>query len=395
MDLNVSPDLNALICYAIVILLGLITAGGQVSNRLVNLPSKWVMVNTWLLLFAYWLLPVGLFWLLDRASAIHDTSLFAAVLIGVGYQQILAGNVATIRPTGDISKFWQPFSAWADHVADKVRNRIARNDALFIEKFFSDVIKNEQKQDDLEKLALAYSTHAPELQKALEAVQAQASVLGADIVLAKRIRVLYDDLTRSAPQTWQFLLYKRKVITPRFYYWYEKEWRSKVAAIVVAAVLICGATLGLHRLWTSENLGRYYVWRLAKTNATDVDHFRARQHLVKYLAQTETPYGDLTLLLRNGGLPIKTAENILSLLVETRDSTKAHKVNLPFLLADSLRTDNPDIRVRIHDVLKYCGDERRLEIGDLRDWKPSAKDTSTDIDARVKEWKKVWAPPSS
>ncbi len=219
--------------------------------------------------------------------------------------------------------------------------------------------------------------------------------MGDDAVLVKRIRVLYDDLRRSAPLTWQFLLYERKVITPGFYYWYQKEWRSKVAAIVVAAVLISGATLALDRLRTSENLGHYYVWRLAKANATDVDHFRARQHLVKYLAQTKTPYGDLTLLLRNGGLPIKTAENILSLLVETRDSTEAHEANLPFLLADSLRTDNPDIRVRIHDVLKYCGDERRLKIGNLRDWKPSAKDTSTDIDARVKEWKKVWAPPSS
>lgn len=274
MDLSVSPDLNALICYAIVILLGLITAGGQVSNRLANLPSKWIMVNTWLLFFAYSLLPVGLFWLLDRTSAIHDTSLFAAVLIGGGYQQILSGNVATIRPTGDISKFWQPFSAWADHVADRVRNRIARNDALFIEKFFSDVIKNQQKQDDLNNLALGHSTHGPELQKALGDLQAQASTLGKDVVVARRIRVLYDDLTRSAPQTWQFLLYEKGVITPGFYYWYEKEWRSKVAAIVVAAVLIAGATFGLYRLWTSENLGRYYVWRLAKANATDVDHFQ-------------------------------------------------------------------------------------------------------------------------
>jgi hypothetical protein len=395
MDLSVSPDVNAFFCYAVVILLGLITAGGQVSNRLVNLPSKWIMVNTWLLFFAYAFLPVVLFWVLDRASAIHDTSLFAAVLIGAGYQQILSGNVATIRLTGDISKFWQPFSAWADHVADRVRNRVARNDALFIERLLSDVMKNQQKQDLLNELALAYSIDVPKLQAALAAVTGQAAVLGADGVLVKRIRVLYDDLTRSAPQTWQFLLYQRKVITPWFYYWYEKEWRSKAAAAAVAAVLIIGVALGLRVLWTPENLGRYYVWRLAKANATDLDHFRARQQLVKYLAQTETPYRDLTHLLTFGGLPIKTAENILSLLVETRDSTAAHKANLPFLLADSLRTDNPDVRARIHDVLKYCADERKLEIGDLRDWKPSAKDSSTDIDGRVKEWKEVWALSSS
>lgn len=395
MDLSVSPDLNALYCYAIVILLGLVTAGGQISTRLVNMPSKWIMVNTWLLFFAFLFLPVGLFWLLDRTGAIHDTSLFAAVLIGAGYQQILTGNLASIRPSGDISKFWQPFSAWADHVADRIRNRVARNDALFIEKLFADVTNSSAKQDSLKSLALAHSTNAPELEKALQAVQGQAGVLGDKGVLEKSIRVQYDDLTRSEPLTWQFLLHEHKVIKGWFYYWYEKEWRSKTAAIAVAIILIIGAAFGLNGLWTSQNLGRYYVWRLAKANATDVDHFRARQQLVKYLVQTDAPYRNLTNLLRFGGLPIKTAENILSLLVETRDSATAHKANLPFLLADSLRTDNPDIRARIEDVLKYFSDERKLQIGDLRDWKPSAKDTSTDIDARVKEWEKVWAASSS
>jgi len=395
MDLSVSPDLNALFCYAVVVVLGLITAGGQISTRLVNLPSKWIMVNAWLLFFAFSFLPVVLFWLLDRTGAIHDTSLFAAVLIGAGYQQVLSGNLASIRPSGDISKFWQPFTAWADHVADRIRNRVARNDALFIERFFSDVMKTQDKQKSLNHLAFAHSTNVPELQKALENVEHQADVLGADGMLEKKMRVLYDDLTRSAPQTWQFLLYEGKVISRWSYYWYEKEWRSKAAATVVAAVLILGAALGLNRLWTSENLGRYYVWRLAKANATDVDHFRARQELVKYLAKTDAPYRDLTNLLRFSGLPIKTAESILSLLIETRDSTAAQKANLPFLLAEALRTDNPDVRARIHDVLKYCSDERKLEIGSLRDWKPSAKDTSTDIDARVKQWKKVWAPPST
>lgn len=73
-----------------------------------------VVVNTWLLFFAYTFLPVALFWFLDRSNAIHDTSLFAAVLIGFGYRQILSGELTSIRPAGDISKFWQPFAAWAD-----------------------------------------------------------------------------------------------------------------------------------------------------------------------------------------------------------------------------------------------------------------------------------------
>ena len=133
MDLTVSPDLDAYYCYAIVLALGIIAAFGQLSKRLTNLPGKWIMVNTWLLFFAYTLLPVVLFWFLDRSNAIHDTSLFAAILIGFGYQKILSGELTSIRLAGDISTIWQPFSAWADHVADRIRNRIVRNESLFDE----------------------------------------------------------------------------------------------------------------------------------------------------------------------------------------------------------------------------------------------------------------------
>jgi hypothetical protein len=97
-DLSVSPDVDAYYCYGVVLLLGLITASGQVSRRLANLPGRWIMVNTWLLFFAYALLPAVLFWLLDRTGAIHDTSLFAAVLVGAGYQQVLSGGLVGIRP---------------------------------------------------------------------------------------------------------------------------------------------------------------------------------------------------------------------------------------------------------------------------------------------------------
>jgi len=55
--------------------------------------------------FAYTLIPLALFWLLDRTNAIHDTSLFAAILIGVGYQQILSGSFATLKAPGDVSFF--------------------------------------------------------------------------------------------------------------------------------------------------------------------------------------------------------------------------------------------------------------------------------------------------
>src|SRR5689334_9182776 len=142
MDLTVSSDLDAYYCYGIVLLLGLIAAFGQISKRLEKLPSKWIMVNTWLLFFAYTFLPVALFWFLDRSNAIHDTSLFAAILIGFGYRQILAGELSSIRPAADLSRIWQPFAAWADHVGDRIRNRVVRNESLFDQRLLN-VVRND------------------------------------------------------------------------------------------------------------------------------------------------------------------------------------------------------------------------------------------------------------
>src|SRR6267142_4216540 len=155
MDLSASPDFDAFYCYLIVFLLGLITAVMQINKRLLNYPGKWVTWHTWTLLGAYTFLPVVLFWLLDRVNAIHDTSLFAAVLIGAGYQQVLSGNLATIR-AGEISKIWQPFTAWSDYIADRIRYRIITNSERFDEELRSAVLSDPKKQEDLRFLAMTH-----------------------------------------------------------------------------------------------------------------------------------------------------------------------------------------------------------------------------------------------
>ena len=144
-----------------VLLLGVIAAFSQISKRLDKLPGKWIMVNTWLLFFAYTFLPVALFWFLDRSNAIHDTSLFAAVLIGFGYRQIMTGELASIRPAGDFSKFWQPFAAWSDHVADRIRNRVVRNESLFDERLLNVVRDDEEKRKSLRELAFTHTKDIP------------------------------------------------------------------------------------------------------------------------------------------------------------------------------------------------------------------------------------------
>jgi hypothetical protein len=179
-----------------------------------------------------------LFWFLDRSNAIHDTSLFAAILIGIGYQQILSGELASIRPAGDISKVWQPFTAWADHVADRIRNRILRNEALFDERLLDVVRSDPAKLDSLRELAFTHTKNLPNLKTNLEEIEKQTEILGETGALMKRAETLYDDLKLSQTETWPFLLNQRKITSRANYYWYGREWRSKTAAIVVAAVLI-------------------------------------------------------------------------------------------------------------------------------------------------------------
>lgn len=126
MDLNVSPDLDAYCCYGLVLALGAWIGARQISGRLGGIRAIWFFPRTWLLFLAYLVVPVGLFWLLDRTGAINDTSFFAAVLVGVGYERIITGASDTLHAPGNASRFWTPFLAYADSVARLVREQIAR-----------------------------------------------------------------------------------------------------------------------------------------------------------------------------------------------------------------------------------------------------------------------------
>src|SRR5262252_1159508 len=97
MELGFSPDISAFWCYLIVGGLGAWVAGRQIQLRLGGIRGIWFQPRTWILFIAYLAVPVGLFWLLDRTGATTDTSLFAAVLVGIGYERIISGQSGTLR----------------------------------------------------------------------------------------------------------------------------------------------------------------------------------------------------------------------------------------------------------------------------------------------------------
>jgi hypothetical protein len=94
--------------------------------------------------------------------------------------------------------------------------------------------------------------------------------------------------------------------------------------------------------------------------------------------------------MRAPNLPVKTADDVLGLLVEAHPAAISQGVDLLGLLFDSLRTDNADVRRRIQETLLYLSKEEGLTIPkDLQDWRPDAKDSATDIDQMIKKWQQV------
>jgi hypothetical protein len=71
-----SPDVPAYVSYLIVIVFGAFVARARVSSLLQAYEDRWAFVGTWLVFFAYVVIPIALFWFLDYTDAIHDTSIF-------------------------------------------------------------------------------------------------------------------------------------------------------------------------------------------------------------------------------------------------------------------------------------------------------------------------------
>lgn len=392
MDLAASPDLDAFYCYAIVFLLGLITAVVQINKRLLNYPGKWVTWHTWTLLSAYTFLPVVLFWFLDQVNAIHDTSFFAALVIGAGYQQVLSGNLATIR-AGEVSKLWQPFNAWSDYTAERIRDQISTNAERFDERMRTMVLKDPQKQNSLHFVAITHAKDPAALQKQLDDIKLQEPTLGAEGTKLKIIAALYDSLKISSARHFEYLLFQSGVISTFVYHWYAKQWRTKITAILIAVVVLILVGWSWKVLSSPEALGHYYAWRLKKGNSTDPDRYRARHNLLKYAGSDPSPVIDLISALRYSSVTPKVADNIFEMVLESRKLPDLAD-RIPEALIDSLRTENAAIRMRTNEILLYLAQDKGVVVPeDLKSWKANEKETLNDIDVKIQHWKEVnWSP---
>jgi len=427
MELNVSPDLEAYYCYAIVMLVGALVAAGQIRQRIGELPGIWLIGRTWWLFALYVAIPFALFWLLDRTGAVSDTSFFAAVLVGFGYERIITGGSqpggATLQAPTGMSQFWTPFTAYADRIAAVVRNQAARKRSRLAEQVISFVAADTARVALLEGLAKRFASNVQSLEDRLRAIDGTSETRGATAAAEARTRELYNRML-ALPDA-HLLMKDEGVITGMFYWRYVKGLNA-IAKIAIVVLVIGVAALQAFlpsEQRVRESLADYYVWPISKTNSTSTDQFRARQELYALMhpksdasaqtaragssspqevaaAATKSPPGitdytteKLVMLLRQPGLPMERVDLVLQILLENRDTVVGNP-RMPQRLAEALRSINVDARTRVHESLKflveYCKD---APDPGLMAW-PSAKgDATADLERKIRAWRDYWAKP--
>jgi hypothetical protein len=388
-SLAISPDLSAYYCYLVVLVVGLIAAYSRVSRLFENYPGALGTVNFWLLLIAYTVIPVLLFWFLDRTNAIHDTSIFAAILIAVGYRQVISGNIAGVRVSGEIGKVWQPFEAWANWVSDRIRARVQLKTERYTDQIITSLRQDPQKLERLKNLALLRSPDPQTVQADFDALDTADTRLlwGEEGITEKQIRYLYQTL-KSIPDGFR-LMQKGGIVTQWQHLWYARQWKSLSRTLILPVVLLAVIVGFRTQLFTSSNWARYYLWRLQKPNTTAQDQFRSREEYTKLLkASPDAEFARIEQLLRYQALPLDTADRLLAIAVESRG---APKTGIQSWLTSAMRAENPDVRARVQNALLYLADDQNVCVGEsLRDWKPSKNDSATQIDQRIKDWQGYW-----
>jgi len=329
---------------------------------------------------------------LDRTGAITDTSLFAAVLIGVGYERIITGGDQTLRAPGDVSALWTPFLAYADKVAKVVLERGAQNQLRLAEKIIAEIMEVPERYAALEAFALARSSDIAKLRAALGAID-NVPGSGEGDKLEKKTRHLYG-LVLSVPDI-HYLLKSKNVIS-RDFYWLQIKRMTQLVRWSVVVIVIVGALGTLVFTYYPdyrEITATYHVWRLGKTNSTSVDQYRSRRRLAALMehhtALKEKATDQLIYLVQRPGLPMERVDLVLQTLLESR--TLSVNKDLPRKLIQALRGGSLDARTRINDVLVFLTLSCSLEVETaLKEWKPTERDSSTTLEEKISGWNRYW-----
>ena len=394
MDQALSPDVEAYWCYALVLVLALIVATIQVGQLLKGLANAWATGRAWLLLGAYTCVPIVLFWVLDRADALHDTSLFAAILVALTYRQILSGSGQGITVPSGLATAWQPFVTWSNNIAASISARVARNNSRFDQAVIAKLVSDPKAYEDVRDTVLNHSPDPAKTQADLDSRDRLKPPLDDAGVLERKASYLYFTLKAVPDVDSDRFFLDRGLISRWAYFYYAKEWKSKLVAIasLLATLVVVLALVFNSEQSLSAYRVRYHLWRFEKANATPADRFRATQFLESGLERKDPVFldlvtRDLTARLRFDGLPPDAADRYLALL---RTPALADSPVLLPGLADALRTASAELRTATEKNLMYWASQRGLTVpAELQAWSPTKQDADTCVDTVSNAWKAI------
>ena len=395
MDLALSPDWPAQYCYLIVIVIGFFVASLQIERLYQGFPQAWIMFSTWVLFSIFLLLPVALFWFLDRTDTLHDTSLFGAIFVAVAYRQILVGRAEKVPVPSQASKIWERLMNWADEQAGRIRQRMERNADAFDQKVISRLTVDAHQRERVLELLKFHSEDFTKIQNELTRRQETWLPLGPEVSQRKAADFLYRALRLATGPNFTDLMYREKITSWTDYYWYGRELRSRVVqCLVIGALLMACLYLFYQAIRNPKIEATYHLFRLAKVNATAEDRSRTRRELGALIDQKRTfPYicDQLSGLLRYDAVPVETAERVLATLLERRDTVCDGQTRLARRLVDALRTESPDVRMRIHNSVLFLAGEQGGQVEQtLTGWKPAKNESAPDVEGKIRAWHAFW-----
>lgn len=391
---GLSPDVPAWISYAVLFTISLVGALATLNNLLGEHRGYWRYLRTWLLFLMYLAFPIVLFWALDELGVVHDSSLLAAVAIGLLYRPIMNGSVNIIPIPGEPSRYWQPFTKFADKLAEQISSHTRERVERLYDQIHDVVSADVDRMAKLSALAFEFSADRTALKDQLDEIDSAdaGNHLDPDEFQAsqRRLKVkrMLSEIRRHAPKTWGALLSQRGVLTTTQYWkWVIQVGDRAVAPLITLVILASAFQLGAgfrEHPWQD----RYHLWRLQKAHASPADKYRTFVYMREHAA-TETD--DVLLrairLLESGAVVRSTVEDVLRLLTYS-NSDEPNKRRLAALTA-ALRTEDAVARQLINQYLLAFA--RRFHGGvyvddALVDWVPDAGEKPFEIAHRIRLW---------
>ena len=406
MDISFSPDLPAWVCYVVVLAFGALTGWREVIEKLSDARGIWRFGGTWLLMIMLALSPAVLFWLLDRAGTVSDTSIVGAAIVGVAYTQILKGN-SQYKAPGATSPFWDFVSWWREQINRNLLARTATTGSKFDHEA-SEEIATPTKYPQALQLAQKLSEDPVTFSKALctenTRLLAANPPLDPEAIQFRLAEQVYKEIRRDT--NWRTLVVEHGLIDKRLLSeYFGSRWRPRIIGSL-AFLPVVWYLLGLGVPGAAEGTGTigerlertYLINRLTKKTGSAPDLARVTARLMARLnGATDGAARNFWLEalrepLRDPTLSMQRVDAAIQVLLAARDHDKSKRSSIADGLLYALRNTNVDARRRIQSALVYlaCGAEP-VPAQDLLDWNPTEGDAVPQIERRIDQWRTVWA----